>query len=236
MIIPKKKAFAKGAIMAVVFVVVLVVMFSPLFDGGNAFKASDKLFNSISKGSTNYFPRLREELEPHVSQSIDVKLNIEDKKYAKIAFSVLKKAGFEVSQIEGEVSLKSTFGKFVEAALEDSEAMFFNKGEELSSHYGGTPEKEVLYTWWQVFESVEKSLNNEKRFKEAAFLEEVMSRGIAVGYNFYGIEPEDALSKAGILSFALIFYVIYTLWWGFAIYFLAEGLGLELTGGHKEET
>lgn len=59
MIIMKKKEFTKGLTMAILFFVVLAVMFSPIFNGDTAFHASDKLFNSISKGSTDYFPKLQ---------------------------------------------------------------------------------------------------------------------------------------------------------------------------------
>jgi hypothetical protein len=59
---------------------------------------------------------------------------------------------------------------------------------------------------------------------------------VEVGYNFYGIEPESAASKAGTLTFDLVFYVIYTLWWGFAIFYLSEGMGLQMTKGKKSET
>jgi len=235
MIITKKKSFAKGLVMTIVFAAILVAMFLPLFGGENAFAASDKLFNSISKGSTNYFPRLREGAKPHQSKSIDAKLEIADKGYIENAHKVLTVSGLKAGQVDGGVSLEGTMGQLIEAVLVDSEMMFFNKGEELSNKYGGIGEKEVLFTWWKIFEGVEKALNDEKRFIEAAYLKEVMSRGISVGYNFYGIEPEDAMSKAGILSFALIFYILYTLWWGFAIFFLFEGFGLDLTGGHKEE-
>jgi hypothetical protein len=43
------------------------------------------------------------------------------------------------------------------------------------------------------------------------------------------------MARAGILSFSLIFYVIYTLWWGIAVLFMFEGIGLEMKKGHKKE-
>jgi hypothetical protein len=58
---------------------------------------------------------------------------------------------------------------------------------------------------------------------------------VEVGYNYYGIAPESAKSKAGILAFALVFYVIYTLWFGYAILMLFEGFGLEMKKGAKKE-
>jgi hypothetical protein len=72
-------------------------------------------------------------------------------------------------------------------------------------------------------------------FAEASFLADVVKKGVEVGYNFYGIEPQQASAKAGILSFSLVFYVIYTLWWGYGILFLFEGVGMQMKKGAKKE-
>ncbi|RKX62839.1 MAG: hypothetical protein DRP41_06955, partial [Thermodesulfobacteriota bacterium] len=54
-------------------------------------------------------------------------------------------------------------------------------------------------------------------------------KGVEASYNFYGVEPEKAGGHVALVSFLLIFYVVYTVWWGFAIYYLFEGLGLKTT-------
>ena len=41
-------------------------------------------------------------------------------------------------------------------------------------------------------------------------------------------EDEERLKKIGVVIFSLVFYVIYTLWYGFAIMFMFEGWGLKL--------
>jgi hypothetical protein len=121
-----------------------------------------------------------------------------------------------------------------QTALKDSEAMFQNQGSAVSGKYG-LPEKEVLFVWWKTLNELDKDFKRQGRFKEAAAVSEVMKRGVEVGYNFYGIAPESASSRAGILTFSLLFYVVYTLWWGMAIFFLFEGLGLKMKAGAKKE-
>jgi hypothetical protein len=75
----------------------------------------------------------------------------------------------------------------------------------------------------------------QKQFTQAKIMNEVITKAVEVGYNFYGISAQNIKEKAGIVTFALVFYVIYTMWWGYAIYFLFEGLGLEMKAGHKKE-
>ncbi|MCP4604181.1 MAG: hypothetical protein GY847_27280 [Proteobacteria bacterium] len=235
MIIVEKKQFVKGLAMALIFLAILAYMFSPSFEGENAFRASDKLFNSIAKGSTNYFPKLKEQAIPHKDQSIDVLLKISDKKIAVDALKILKTTGADANMGEGGITVKGTLGQIVDASLKDAETMFYNRGEEISKKYE-IEEKQALFAWWNALKEMGKALNGQERFKEAAFIEELINRGVEVGYNFYKIEPQDAVSKAFILCFLLVFYVLYTLWWGFAIFFLAEGIGLQLTAGAKKET
>ena len=122
----------------------------------------------------------------------------------------------------------------VQAALEDSQAVFHNQEEKIATKYG-YPGKEVLYVWWSAFKSLDKELKKQKMFAAASFLADVVKKGVEVGYNFRGIEPQSASSKAGILSLSLVFYVIYTLWWGYAILFLFEGVGMQMKKGAKKE-
>jgi hypothetical protein len=56
-----------------------------------------------------------------------------------------------------------------------------------------------------------------------------------VGYNFYRIETRKVSTVAGMLVFSLVFYVAYTLWWGYAVLFLFEGAGLQMKAGAKKE-
>ena len=234
-VIVHKKAFAKGVVLSILFFVVLAFLFSPSFNGENAFHYSDKLFNSIAKGSTNYFPKLKVQNEKYKETDVELLLKIKDEQIKKDGSKILIAAGAEVESNKDGLKVTGNFGNIMDASISDGEMMFFNKGEDVVKKYN-VEEKRALFTWWSLLKASVKSLNNQKLFKEASFVDEVINRGVEVGYNFYKIEPESAKSKAGILVFALIFYVVYTLWWGFAVFFLTEGFGLELTGGHKKET
>ena len=54
------------------------------------------------------------------------------------------------------------------------------------------------------------------------------AKAVEVAFNFNGIEPQNISAKVGIVIFALAFYVIYTLWFGFSIMYLFEGWGMDL--------
>jgi len=239
MLIRDKKHFTWGVLLTVSFFAALSYMFTPHFgDGHNAFEASDHMFNSIAKGSTYYLPEIMEEAKAFDGEMIEVTVlgeNQESKDLMDEAAVVLGHSGAQVTPGAEGLTYSADLGALLGVALADSDAMFYNKGEDLESKYGMHP-KVAMYVWWKVLQSTITELNVQKRFKEALFLKTAISKGVEVGYNFYGIEPESAASKAGTLTFDLVFYVIYTLWWGFAIFFLSEGIGLQMTKGKKSET
>ena len=69
----------------------------------------------------------------------------------------------------------------------------------------------------------------------AGFLHDITMRGVEVAYNFYGIEPRTGMGSAPVLAGSLLFYILYTMWWGYAILFLFYGLGMKMKAGAKKE-
>ena len=235
MLIHHKKEFYKGLVLTIGFAVVLFYMFTPSFNGTNAFHASDNLFNSISKGSTYYIPSVLEGAKKFDGKSFEVTVFEEEPKYIPYAATILKANGIQVSPTEKGLRVSGDLGTLMARATEDSDAMFNNDGSVLVKKYS-MEEKEAMYVWWRTMKEVKLALDRQKVFAPATYLEKnVINRAIEVGYNYYGIQAEKAADRWGILTFSLVFYVIYTMWWGFAIFFLFEGFGLEMKAGKKKE-
>jgi len=53
-----------------------------------------------------------------------------------------------------------------------------------------------------------------------------MTAAIEPAYNFYGIQAVKISEKAGVATGLLVFYVLYTIWYGFGVLYIFEGLGL----------
>jgi len=234
MLVKNKGAFAKGILLAVSFLIVLFIMFLPLFNGENALKAADRLFNSISKGSTNFIPDLVKKNKAYEAVAFEATVKFQRPAILEQARKLLTLAGAQATAEGEQLKIKGSLGAVLAAALKDSEAMFNNRDSELQTRYGFSG-REALYVWWTIFKGLDLDLKKQGKFKEASFVGDVVKKGIEVGYNYFGIVPESARSKAGILTFALVFYVVYTLWWGIAVLFLFEGIGLEMKAGAKKE-
>ncbi|MCG8530689.1 MAG: hypothetical protein MI749_08495 [Desulfovibrionales bacterium] len=231
MLVVHKKEFTIGFLMTIGFVAVLIVMFSPISGGKNAFELSDELFNSISKGSTYHIEHLQEQVETTSFASMNVYLDMKTPELAQQAATILNNSAHVA--VEGSrIHVQGALQAILDQALTDSDQMFYNHDAELSAAYGISGKK-ALFIWWNVLTKAEKELKQQAFFTEAKAVHSVITKGVEVGYNYFGIVPERASDAAGVLSASLIFYVAYTLWWGFAIFFLVEGMGLSIGGKVK---
>jgi len=107
--------------------------------------------------------------------------------------------------------------------------MYKNQDDTLSDKYGYEGRR-VLLNWWVALHHMEKELKKQEKFKEAKVVALVNKKTVECCYNYFGIEAKNIGDKIGIVIFSLIFYVVYTLWYGFAIMFMFEGYGMQL--GH----
>ncbi len=234
MLIRDKKHFTLGLCMLIVFAAVLLTMSLPLFEGRNAFDAADDLYNSIAKGSSYKIPELKKQAQAFTGTVLDCTIDMGGVMERNLVVKMATMAGLKLSQSDGTLRLQGDLGGLALAALQDADLMYFDRENQIAKKYG-RPGRQILFTWWHVLKGTRDTLKRNKVLTQAAFLDTVVKKGIEVGYNFSGIAPEKVSSKAITLIFSLVFYVCYTIWWGFSIFFLFEGFGLAMEAGKKEE-
>lgn len=225
--IRKKGEFYLGLAMLIGFFIVLGIIFSPMFDGKNGLEYMDRLFNSIAKGSAYYIPMVRNDIQQMGESPVDLSLTMESPTQAQQAALLFQQAGARVSVSDAKLKVSGSFGKILTASLDDADAMYHNNGKRLSDKYGYN-ERQALYNWFRALKSAEKALQSEKKFKEAKVVTQLNQKALETAYNFYQIEAQKIMDRLWVVIFALGFYVIYTLWYGFSILFMFEGLGFKL--------
>jgi hypothetical protein len=222
-----KKEFMTGFFMMVAFLIVLFVMFMPVFGGHNALNYFDSLYNSISKGSAYYVPDLKKKVEKLPAKSITVTLNMKDEAEAKTVGNLLMKSGAMVNVTGAQLKVSGEMNAIMKNALEDADSLFHNRGESVKTRYQ-IDERLAGYGWWVGLKAIIKDLNRQRLFAEAKQLAELNKKAVECAYNYYGIEPQNIGDQWFIVFFSLAFYVIYTIWYGYSILFMFEGWGLKL--------
>jgi hypothetical protein len=223
-----KREFGIGLALIAVFFVVLFAIFSPLFEGGrNSLDYLDSTFNSISKDSAYYIPAVAEKARKYDGTSVGLSLKAADAGQAGRMKTLLSAAEATVTVDGAKLNVSGDLGKMLGTVLADADLMFRNEGATVAGKYG-FDERRVLYDWHQALSAMTKDLNRQGQFKEAKMLREVQTKAVEPAYNYYGIKAVPMSSMIWIAVAALIGYVVYTIWYGYAILFLFEGWGLRL--------
>lgn len=223
----KKKKLGIGLFLMVTFTAVMAVIFMPLFDDGNALDSLDNLYNSISKGSANYIEKVGHLVEKHGSEVVTLHLKMDDSQAAEKAEVLFATAGLttavETNNLMVHGDLETIFG----ACLSDAESAYHNRREDFVDKYG-VGARYALHSWWQALKAMEKDLNRQKLFPAAQLTHTVQAKTVECAYNYYGIDAQAIKDRWGTVLFSLVFYVLYTIWYGYGIMYVFEGLGFEL--------
>jgi hypothetical protein len=227
--IAKEKEFYTGLGLIIGFVIVLILFFLPFYRGKNGLNYLDNLYNSISKGSAYYIPKVKEEADKFKGDMVNMTLSMANAKQAEESALLFKAGGAEASVNGAVLKVTGDLGKILENALVDADLMYKNDGKKVVEKYGYS-ERVALSNWWKAMQAMDRDLGKQKKFKEGKVVILVQKKTIETSYNYYGVAAENIGDRWGTVMFSLFFYVVYTLWYGFAILFMFEGWGVRL--GH----
>ncbi len=231
MLVRHKRPFTMGAIMALVFGGVLLLIFSPVFNGQkgkiNGMEYSDELFNKLAKGSSYFIPEVTEGVHAFDGKSFSVSVTMDKPESAERAAKMFSLAGCQATATDKKLAVSGNLGATLLTVLKDSDEMYKNDGAAISARYGFN-EQEAMTVWWNALNKAVKELQKDKKVDEANIVLEVMRKGIEPSYNFYRIDAQRVSDKAFTMIGLLIFYVAYTMWWGYAIFYMFEGIGLSM--------
>ena len=227
MLIRHKKIFNLGLLLAISFLGVLLLIFSPIFGGVNGLDYADNLFNKLSKGSSYFIPKLMKSDEKYLGTQFSAAIKLDKPEQVEKSLKILTVAGAQASATGTDLTISGDLGNLLRNVLKDSDAMYHNNGSEVATRYGFDA-KEVLTLWWNVLSKMDKTFKKEKKIEESKAVSEVMKKAIETAYNFYGIEAQKVSDKAFLMIALLVFYVIYTMWWGYAIFYMFDGIGLSM--------
>ncbi len=226
--IANKKEFTGGVVLLVLFAVVLVALFQPVFHGRNAMAFLDHLYNTISKGSVYYIPAIRSDVDKMTVRSVELELRYQTGIEAAQSVELFATAGAEVRRDGRTLEVAGSLNAILGAALVDADLMYHNAGGAMDAKYGVEPRR-TMYNWWSSLKLMDKALKKQKEFEAAKLTSSVQKKAVETAYNYYEVEAVDIMDEIGLIIFSLAFYVIYTLWYGFAILFVFEGWGLRLS-------
>jgi len=223
------KSIGIGVVLAISFWAVEALIFTPVFGAGmNGLDFADDLFNKLSKGSSYFIPKLQKSVQGYAGKPFAADISLDKPETAALAANLFTAAGATAKAEGGKLAVSGDLGAVLAVVLRDSDEMYRNDGKAVAARYG-VKEKDALRAWWTSFSAVDKYLKKNGKIEDAKIISDVMKKGVETAYNYYGIPAEKVADKAGLMTFLLVFYVVYTMWWGFAIFYIFDGIGLTMT-------
>ncbi|MFH0842447.1 MAG: hypothetical protein V1903_07490 [Bacteroidota bacterium] len=242
-----KKHMGLGIVLALSFWVVLFLMFSPIFpktpegQPQNGLQWADELFNQLAKGSSYFIPKVQKSNEKFIGKMFSATINVSkpedkpgdaEKRAERAAKLFMINPGAKVEVKGSELKIEGDLGLVLKAALDDADMMFKNEGDKIKAKYAVAmatdDEKQMFRQWNNVLPKIDKAFKKEGKIEEAKIVSDVTKKAIEAGYNFYKVDAKKVKDEAGLMTFLLVFYVAYTMWWGFAIFYIFEGIGLSM--------
>lgn len=252
MLIRNKAAFTRGLLLMGSFIAVFIVFFLEVFPGPqpgqktNGLVYADHLFNTLSKGSSNFFDSTLQDrnsvqfrIQGIKGRAIDVAVPFKENQgeMKVLAAQLVKTAGLEVVESANGLHVKGDLHSLLLSIIQDSETTFNNNSAAVAERYGMPADKGlfIMRTWWTMGNNMIKPLQKIHQVEEASAVSAALTRAIEPSFNFYGIEALRVADNIPLVAGFLIFYVVYTMWYGFAIFELFEGIGLTMKKGVKKE-
>ncbi len=241
MMIRARRPFLRGLVMLLSFAAVFVVLLQPVLkeeDGRrtSGLEYADDVFNSLSKGSSYFIPEVQAAARRLQGFEESITVPVRDESLAALAVEVLRKAGAEEVSLgerrrgQTPVHLRGDMGRLLLSASRDADNLFHNEGKFVTERYGGLDALDVARAWWHFLSPAVQELQKAGKVAQAGIVETVVRKAIEPGNNFYGIRPASVGAHFVLMAAMLVFYILYTLWYGFAIFALCEGFGLDMTG------
>ena len=221
-----------GLLLLASFFVILVAIFMPLFPGAQGQKVNgldylDNFFNQLSKDSAYYIPDQLKKAEKYNGQQFTTSLKMKSADEAAVTAKLFAANKITAAAEGDKVKVNGDFGSMIAIMLKDADLMYKNDGKALVAKYG-VDERQTVYSWYQALAAMEKDMTKAGQFEQAKFVKNCMSKAVEPAYNYYQVEAKPVKEEMFLLIAALAFYVIYTMWYGYGLLFMFEGLGIKL--------
>jgi hypothetical protein len=240
MLIHNKGLFLKGLVLLASFFVVLFLIFSPVITDEtgkkvNGLTYSDELFNSLAKGSAYYIPDVAKKAVKFEGDAVDVTVKLKDAAGADEASKLVAKAGLTAETKDNAVHVTGDLGKLLGLAVAASDKLYSNDSAAVAELLGTQDGMKSMKVFWNVLNPMVKEFQKQKKVDEAEIVTLVTGKAIEPAYNFFGIKGEKVSERIPAAAGLLLFYVLYTMWYGYGIFDVFNGIGLSMSKSKNKQ-
>lgn len=233
-LVRNKKTFSIGLVMIASFILCYVGMMSPNFGNGrNGLQYADDMFNSLSKGSAYLIKDAQKVADGQKGTNINLTVKASSAADAVKWGKLYTTAGANVTVKDTAVTIDGDFGKILGAVVADSDLMYHNDSKSLETKYGYNG-REATNDWNNSLKKIDAALKTKSLFTQEFDLVKVQQKALEPAYNYFGVEIKKVSENKAALALLLSFYLLYTVWYGFGLFYLFDGLGITASKPKKK--
>jgi hypothetical protein len=228
------RSFALGIAGLCVFAAVLAAATMQLGRHKDAMAWADNFFNQLAKNSALHIAEGSKKADKFKGREVNygmVPREFADKdKLAKL----IQHHGFAMETLpDNRLRVKGDLGALAQAALKEADLFYRNETDAIEADYGFAA-TDAIYCWWLIFDGLTRRYTQDNMGDEANFTKFMTTKVLEPAYNFRGIEARDIGGNVMPVVFLLLAYIAFTVWYGFSILLVFEGLGISTHGGGKK--
>jgi hypothetical protein len=195
---------------------------------------ADNFFNQLAKHSAFYIVEGKQKAAAFTGQEVNygmVPREFADRDKLARLFAV---RGFAIESLpDKRIRVKGDLAALAQAALREADLFYRNDTASIEAAYGFRA-AEAIYCWWLVFDGLTRRYTQDGMGAEADFARFMTTRVLEPAYNFRGIEARPIDTSIMPVFLLLAAYIVFTVWYGFSVLLMFEGLAITAQGGGKK--
>ncbi len=231
MLIHHTRSFVKGMLLLLTFAGMCIVLLCPVLQNEygshmTGLQYADSVFNSLSKGSSYFVPEVRESLKEMQGRVVAVSVPIKNE-LGDAMVRAYQAVGADARIEAQRFYVNGDLGVILNAVTDVGDRLYFNDPKTVEDRFH-QPALMVARAFWYSLNPAVKDLQRQGLIAEARMVDQVLRRALEPGNNFYSVPVAKVSDHVLLIVVMLAFYIMYTLWYGFGIMELFQGIGLSL--------
>lgn len=234
MLVHQRKPFIKGMFLLISFAIVCGLLLFPLLPDESkpghhltGLEFADSVFNSLSKGSSYFVPEVRKSVETVKDKQVTISVPLKKPELGETIVKVYEALGAEAVTEGGRVRISGNLHTILNAATEVGDKLYFNDTKPIEDLYN-QPALMVSRAFWYTLNPGIKDMQRQGLLEEAKVTDQVIRKALEPGNNFFSVPVAKVSDHIHLIVGMLVFYIVYTLWYGFGIMEMFEGIGLSI--------
>ena len=220
------KTLIISAILFASSLMIIGIMYLPVFHGVNGFKTMETTFNSLRKGVRPPFKKIELTNEQYLGKNFRTTLVFRDSDKARIATMMFLANKLTVTPKGSSVNIQGDLGYTLKFFMEDIYLLYENRFDILEKKYS-MPFMQSMYMLDRILKKLATSMASQKMKPQEKLIQDIRSRLLVPSYNLREALPVGQTSGFFYLAIGTLGIMLFAILWDISNYMFFGTLASE---------